>query len=105
MKKKCFISILILFCGVVCIVGCFVGIKYKDEKNMERDGDVLIHKVEQFSVNHKRLPEMSEILETESGIGPFYKKISSQKYIIYFVLGFDEYYTYNSETKIWDYQP
>ncbi len=107
MKKKYFISILILFCGVAVIVGCSILLKHKDEKNMERDGNVLIHNIEQFSVQHNRLPESDEILEseTESGRGPFYKKISNQTYIVYFTLGFDEYYTYKSETKIWDYQP
>ncbi len=105
MKKKYFISILILFCGIAVFVGCSILIKHKDEKRMQHDGNVLVHNIEQFSVQHNRLPESNEMLETESSIGPFYKKISNQTYIVYFTLGFDEYYTYKSETKIWDYQP
>ncbi len=39
------------------------------------------------------------------GEGPYYEKIDSLKYIVYFNIGFDNTLTYYSESKDWKENP
>ena len=65
----------------------------------------MITAIENYRTTHNRLPQdQAELgIGDEQGIGPFYVKIDSNKYMVYFGLGFDENYTYYSETKEWSY--
>lgn len=94
----------IFACGVfvVCIY-----MSLHDVIQMEQIGSRMVNKVDSFYAINKRLPELQDImyLEDEHGIGPFYEKISTDKYSIYFGLGFDEYYMYDSDKKEWEYYP
>ena len=74
---------------------------------MEQHGCKMIEIVDSFYVLHNRLPEYQEIThaEDEHDLGPFYEKISESSYSIYFCLGPDEYYMYNSKRQEWNYYP
>jgi hypothetical protein len=77
----------------------------KEEAKYREDGECVITAIENYRTTHNRLPQdQAELgIGYEQGIGPFYVKIDSNKYMVYFGLGFDENYTYYSETKEWSY--
>ena len=39
------------------------------------------------------------------GQGPYYKKVDSLNYNVYFTTGFDSYFLYDSKTKKWKDDP
>ncbi len=39
------------------------------------------------------------------GIGSYYEKLNDSCYRIFFSVGFDDYFEYSSETKMWKYWP
>lgn len=68
-------------------------------------GEEVIAKVEAFKKDKGRLPESSKemgIVETEAG-PVFYQKKSHSRYIVSFSIGFDETYSYDSDTKEWQF--
>ena len=54
-----------------------------------------------FQINSENKSELG--MGEDSGFGPFYVKNDSNTYIVFFGLGFDENYVYNSETKEWSH--
>ncbi len=57
--------------------------------------------------DYGKLPESVKDLNLapEMGEGPYYEKIDSLKYIVYFNIGFDNTLTYYSESKDWKENP
>ncbi|MBR2260316.1 MAG: hypothetical protein IJ916_01285 [Paludibacteraceae bacterium] len=107
--KKFFKRITII---VVCLAiflwlttRCVHWLAEREEEQYREDGGCMISAVEEFRAMHNRLPEnMSELgMGEDSGFGPFYVKNDSNTYIVFFGLGFDENYVYNSETKEWSH--
>lgn len=107
--KKLFKRIVII---VICLVSFLLLMRLwmhwmveREEEQYRKDGGCMISAVDKFRTTHNRLPEnMSELgMGDDSGFGPFYVKRDSNKYEVFFGLGFDENYVYNSETKEWKY--
>ncbi len=78
-----------------------------EENEYKENGQQLINAVETFRSTNGVLPSSSEEIDFEfqMGKGPYYKKIDSMKYIVYFSIGFDNSYVYNSWTKTWKDMP
>lgn len=95
------VSFFLLAASVYAIVSIHETIK------LEKDGRMLMQHIEVFCAEHGRLPDHSELLDCENNhsVGPFYKKTSDVTYSIYFCLGFDSYYKYDSDNKEWSYFP
>ena len=74
---------------------------------MEKDGYEIVQRVEIFFSIHNKTPENNDLtkFEDEHGIGPFYEKKSDSTYIVYFSLGFDDFYIYDSGNQEWNYFP
>lgn len=107
--KKFFKRIVII---VICLVSflwlttrCRHWMVEREEEQYRKEGGCMISAVEKFRTTHNRLPEnMSELgMGDDSGFGPFYVKRDSNKYEVFFGLGFDENYVYDSDTKEWKY--
>lgn len=107
--NKKIIVILCCISAIICLLsaGAYSVISLQEMTRMEMEGNVLIQNVEAFYKRHDRLPEDSELQygKTEHSIGPFYEKTSEVTYSIYFCLGFDRYYMYESNNKKWHYFP
>ncbi len=100
--KKVLIIIIVLIFLWSCIV-CIRNVEYTQYKE---HGKVLIDKIEIYLLENKRLPNsITEIGFNENmEMGPYYYKIDCNEYSVYYCIGFDEYYVYNSLTKEWKYQ-
>lgn len=103
-------TIRIIFLSVLfflLVVSVYAIVSIRETTRMEMDGGLLIQDIEAFYVEYSRLPEESELIDSVSdyGIGPFYEKKSDLTYSIYFCLGFDNYYKYDSNKKEWYYFP
>jgi hypothetical protein len=75
---------------------------------MEKEGNKIIAKVEEFKKNNGRLPNSrSEMGHPDSeSIKPQYIKVNESDYEIFYPIGFDDGYVYYSKTKKWgDYPP
>ncbi|HRS68793.1 MAG TPA: hypothetical protein P5288_01280 [Bacteroidales bacterium] len=70
-------------------------------------GNKLIERIESYRQRQGELPDNITELGMEPGMGegPYYEKIDSAKYIIYFNIGFDNTFTYYSDTKKWKETP
>lgn len=106
-KYMVIISGCILLLGLIVGSGGYIVISTQRIIRMENEGRVLIQHIEDFYAEHKRLPENFEIIdyENEHCTGPFYEKIDSLTYSIYFCEGFDNYYMYDSKITAWYYFP
>ena len=92
----------------VVIIGAVISYLTMSEYNeYEEKGAVLIDKVEKYRVRYGTLPNSEEDLNIELVMneGPYYKKVDSVKYEVYFNIGFDNTYTYCSDIKTWKYLP
>ena len=71
----------------------------QEDRGYERRGQVLIDKVEAFRQVEKRLPENVEELglEEETNQGPYYEKMDSASYVVFFNIGFDDTKIYYSD--------
>jgi len=103
MKKTLFGIIIVM---VSLVVFYFLAVEYENYK-YRTTAEELINSVEEFSSSKGRLPNsVSELnLDYGMGSGPNYVKTDSLSYIIYYAMGFDENYVYNSKTKTWENQP
>ena len=65
----------------------------------QNTGEKLINEIECYQQAYGVLPEEMQVLEWgyDSGVGPFYEKKNDSTYTVYFCLGFDEYYIYDSD--------
>ena len=86
--------------AISLLYGCSADFAYREEREK---GQVLIDLVEKYQVETGQLPNDWRDINfgDESGIGPFYEKTSDNTYRVYFCIGFDEYYIYQSRTKKW----
>jgi len=77
--------------------------RYRENVQYEAEGNRLINKIETYQSIHHRLPDNLADLNEEGlmSIGPYYEKISEERYQVYFCIGFDTYKTYDSETEEW----
>ena len=84
---------------------CMHWVDEREEEQYRKEGGRMISAVEVFRTTHNRLPEheLEMGIGIDSGCGPFYVKRDSNKYEVFFGLGFDENYVYDSETKEWKY--
>ncbi len=91
----------------VILSGVFVYFRNAENKTYKTKGNLLIEKVELYKSQNSRLPKSLEELniEPEMGEGPYYEKIDSVKYIVYFNIGFDNTFTYFSDTETWKETP
>ena len=92
------VILMIIILSSLC--GCTTENAYRKEREK---GQVLIDLVEKYQVETGQLPNDWRDINfgDESGIGPFYEKTSDNTYRVYFCIGFDEYYIYQSRTKKW----
>lgn len=100
--KKIIISILI---AIFILSATYFLLVYYEVKEDEDKGMYLIKKIETFRQHERRLPNnLTELgVEEPMNSGPYYEKVDSLHYTIYFVLGFDGYRQYNSKSKEWKY--
>jgi hypothetical protein len=102
--KKIIIGILAI---ILISVVVFFYLRIAEDEEYKEAGSLLVEKVEKYKLENGKLPEtVSELhLKSEMGEGPYYEKIDSLKYIVYFNIGFDDMFMYNSETNIWKETP
>lgn len=104
MMKANYKKIIIWVVVVVIIMALSVFyLRYQEDKKYERQGAELVNKIEAFKKEHHRLPNsFSELgLEEPMGTGPYYEKMDSLNYIVYFNIGFDDTKVYYSKSKEW----
>ena len=82
-------------------------VRTKARLDYEKQGQALISLIEQYYLSYGKWPQDVRDVnwEEEMGIGPFYRLENDSTYIVYFCLGFDEYYQYDSSLKSWSYFP
>jgi len=101
-------KIIIGMFAAVVIIGAVISYLTMSEYNeYEEKGAVLIDKVEKYRAQYGTLPNSTEDLNIEPIMneGPYYKKVDSVKYEVYFNIGFDNTFTYYSDIKTWKYFP
>ena len=103
MKTKAFVYLLIPLLLVGLILSLYMVTITRTNMQFQNTGQKLIDKIEYYQQTYGVLPEEILVLEWAygSGIGPFYEKKNDSTYTVYFCLGFDEYYIYNSAQKEW----
>lgn len=95
------LAVCILIVVLLCTYQAIQKAQYQNK------GQILIDTIEQYYISNSMLPQnMGEIgMADDEGMGPFYLRESDSTYVVYFCLGFDEYYIYESTTKQWRYSP
>jgi hypothetical protein len=96
------IVIAVTFVLGVVLYGVYSWLVAKEEADLQEGARVLITTVEEFRARHGRLPSCILTQDSE-GTGPYYHRVDSSTYEVYYAVGFDESYTYNSKTKRWSY--
>lgn len=104
MKKKLWIAA-ILVLGIGMLVVRYLS--YLEDKQYEKVGNELIEKVEEYHDRTGELPSsVSEIgIKENMRDGPYYEKVDSNSYKVYFSIGFDSYKVYYSEIDEWKDEP
>jgi glycogen debranching enzyme len=89
----------------IVMILTFFYFSYSEKKEYKRKGNELITKVERFREAHGKLPESVDdiYLTKEMGEGPYYQKIDDTTYTVYFNIGFDNTFTYQSAKGEWEY--
>jgi uncharacterized protein YxeA len=103
-RKKIVIGLVIIV--LITIVAIFY-FRYAENESYINNGKELIEKVEEYKQKNGGLPETASdigVIET-MGEGPYYEKIDSLKYIVYFNIGFDDRKVYYSHLKEWIDEP
>jgi hypothetical protein len=98
--KKLIIGISVV---IIIVLGVFFYLNVLENQEYKEKGGLLIEKVEKYKSQYGYLPETVKDLkiESEMGEGPYYEKVDSLKYIVYFSIGFDNTLMYYSDTEIW----
>lgn len=102
-RKKMAISLQVFIILALVILGALNFDKYR----MKHEGGKIIRVIEDFKLKQGRLPDSraeAGLPDTES-TQPFYKKISSTDYELFYAIGFDDGYIYYSNTKKWQNYP
>lgn len=95
------------FCIVVgallLLVGGYLLLVYYEDKSYKDRGNGLVEQVELFKKKNNRLPSsIADMgLEETMNDGPFYEKKSDTTYVVYFSVGFDDSFLYESTLKQW----
>ena len=108
MKSRKIISLLIRIGGVLIItVIIIIGLQYQEDKNYEMQGEELIDKIETFRHRHNRLPNsyLELGLVEPMDEGPYFEKVDSINYKVFFHIGFDDIKIYFSKNKEWIDEP
>lgn len=94
---------IILLIVLLLIISCLLYALFPHYKEYKKIGAEVIEKVENFQKYHDRLPsDLGEIGLVESmSDGPYYEIIDSSRYIVYFTLGFDYNFVYDSRDTEW----
>ncbi len=102
-KKIIFTSVLF----ILIVKVAYFYLCYLENKKYEKQGVKLIDKIEVYRNQKNRLPNnVNDFGLIESmNEGPYYKRIDSINYIIFFNIGFDNKKTYNSQFKVWKDEP
>jgi len=103
MKKKISIALIALIALCIVVFGIYYTLEKQQENGYEKKGTVLIQKIETFRTIEKRLPQnlMELGVEEPMNEGPYYEKLDSVNYKVYFNIGFDNSKVYYSELKEW----
>ncbi len=101
--KKVILIVLMLILAILSIV---LYLRQREDKKYEECGNVLINKIESFKKQKGYFPfSVSDLgINEEMGEGPYYAKMDSITYIVYFNIGFDNTKTYYSKLKKWQYK-
>lgn len=100
-NKKYFNVVLLLIIGPF-IITAIIWLKWRfDELQMQQNAETMIRTIDSIKNETGFYPDNLTYLESDSGIGPFYEKKNDSTYIVFFCIGFDEYYMYNSAQKEW----
>ncbi len=98
-------SILKSFCiiGLLLILGVYFYYSVIRLFFYRNNAQSLIINIEKFRSQKGRCPLEEELFDSTSGLknGSYYKYIDSNKYIVYYGIGFDNTYTYYSDKKEW----
>ena len=96
-NKKYFNVVLLLIIGLF-IITAIIWLKWRfDELQMQQNAETMIRTIDSIKNETGFYPDNLIYLESDSGVGPFYEKKNDSTYTVYFCLGFDEYYIYDSE--------
>ena len=98
--KKLFYFILLF---IVLVIGAYYYLRSNEMQDYKGKGIALITEIEEFRNQNGRLPNnLDELnLSSEMGEGPYYEKLNSKVYSVYFNIGFDTKYIYQSDQKSW----
>jgi hypothetical protein len=99
-RKKVFIGLVI---SLFFAIAVFLYFRYTENKSYISKGSELIEKIEEYKQEYGELPETVSdfgVIET-MGEGPYYEKIDSLNYIVFFNIGFDNRKVYYSHSKKW----
>ena len=106
MKKRNFINIcLLIIFLLISVLTAFRMLQKIEDCDYRQRGALLINKIEMFRQIKKQLPENVRELGLDEPMdqGPYYKKIDSVNYIVFFNIGFDhEVKIYFSNKKEWE---
>lgn len=98
--KKIYIYLMII---CVVIFSIFFFLRHKEQNNYIKKGNIIVNKVYQYKKEFKKLPntisELTNILEM--GEGPYYEKLNDSTFIVFYNIGFDDKFIYNSNKKEW----
>ena len=96
-NKKYFNVVSLLIIGPF-IITAIIWLKWRfDELQMQQNAETMIRTIDSIKNETGFYPDNLIYLESDSGVGPFYEKKNDSTYTVYFCLGFDEYYIYDSE--------
>lgn len=104
MKRK-IIIISLFFLMIIPTIFCYKF--YTIEKRYKEEGALLINQIENYKEKFGKSPNSVFDLNLKMGMGqgPYYKKVDSLNYNVYFTTGFDSYFLYDSKTKKWKDDP
>ncbi len=107
MSKYITKTLITLAAVLIILTAIIYFLRLKERNDYINIATPLIEKIEAYIyTNHKLPSDVYEIGEEEKmGIGPYYEKLNDSCYRIFFSIGFDDYFEYSSETKMWKYKP
>ena len=93
---------MLLLFFIVLIVTIILKTKW-EENDYIKKGEEVINKIEMYRIKTNMLPEdLNELNYIENmQEGPHYMKIDSANYQVYYCIGFDDYFVYDSKEKVW----
>ncbi|MGQ2108042.1 hypothetical protein ACT4R0_09770 [Ornithobacterium rhinotracheale] len=107
MKNNLVKTILLGALLIISLFGVYMYLRKNENNNYEKRGLFLIKKIETYKQIEHKLPNTLKDLGMEEPMndGPYYEKIDSIYYKIYFNIGFDNSRVYYSKTKSWKDEP